>query len=76
MDTPFLSVVIPCFDEEDSLPELVRRVSETCAGTAGQTYEIVLVDDGSTDGTRELIRGHAKADPHIVGVFLSRNYGH
>lgn len=76
MTIPDLSVVIPCFDEEESLPELVRRVTGICAATVGDSYEIVLVDDGSKDRTRAIIREYSEAKPQVVGVFLSRNYGH
>lgn len=73
---PELSIVIPCFDEEESLPELVRRVLDVCTDHVSGAFEIVLVDDGSKDGTRDLIRGYAASHIEIVGVFLSRNYGH
>lgn len=73
---PDLSIVIPCYDEEASLPELVRRVLAVCENQMNGTYEIVLVDDGSKDNTRDLIRDYAARHLEIVGVFLSRNYGH
>ncbi len=73
---PALSVVSPCFNEEESLPELYRRVSAACREQVGDDYEIVLVDDGSSDASRTIIRDLAETDPHVVGVFLSRNYGH
>ena len=71
-----VSVVVPCYNEEGSLHELHRRVSKTCREVAGDDYEIVLVDDGSTDKTREMIRTLAAEDPQVVGVFMSRNHGH
>ena len=71
-EPPELSVVAPCFDEEDSLPEFHRRVS---AVARGRSYEIVLVDDGSRDRTWEVMRGLAAADPHVVCLKLSRNHG-
>jgi dolichol-phosphate mannosyltransferase len=74
--TPKLSVVSPCYNEEGSLFELHRRVSAICRAEAGEDYEIVLVDDGSSDRTRSLIGELCSSDPHIVGVFLSRNHGH
>lgn len=69
-----LSLVIPVYNEEESLPELVRRCSAACAQTR-RAFEIILVDDGSRDGSRELIVQAVKEDPHVVGVFLNRNYG-
>ena len=72
-----LSVVAPLFNEEGNVAELVRRVRAAADGTPGiSAYEIVLVDDGSTDRTVELLQAHAAADPRIVVVRLSRNFGH
>jgi polyisoprenyl-phosphate glycosyltransferase len=73
-DGPDLSVVSPCFNEEDGLLEFHRRVSAVAAGT-GLPYEIVLVDDGSRDRTWDLMQELAAADPHLVCVKLSRNHG-
>jgi polyisoprenyl-phosphate glycosyltransferase len=74
---PTLSVVAPLFNEEGNVAELVRRVRAAADGARGiDNYEIVLVDDGSTDRTLELLRAHAKADPRLVIVRLSRNFGH
>ncbi len=72
-----LSVVAPLFNEEGNVAELVRRLRAAADGCAGiDGYEIVLVDDGSTDRTVELLRVHAAADPRLVIVRLSRNFGH
>ena len=74
---PTLSVVAPLFNEEGNVAELVRRLRAAADGAAGiDAYEIVLVDDGSSDRTPELLQGHAAADPRIVVVRLSRNFGH
>jgi dolichol-phosphate mannosyltransferase len=73
---PRLSVVSPCYNEQESLPELYRRLTDVCRDQAGDSYEIVLVDDGSSDSTRFDIEQYSKADPHVVGVLLSRNHGH
>ena len=72
---PEISVVAPCYNEEKGLPELLRRVTAVCSDL-GQTYELVLVNDGSQDGTWPVIVDLASRDPHIVGVNLSRNHGH
>lgn len=75
-DQPALSVVIPCYNEEESLPELIRRLEAVCQTYAESGYEIVLIDDGSRDQTRKLIEDFAEKRGDIVGVFLSRNHGH
>ncbi len=71
-----LSVVVPCYNEEESLPELYRRVTAACAAAVGSAYELVLVDDGSSDRTWPLISSLSASDPHVAGVNLSRNFGH
>lgn len=73
---PKLSVVTPCYNEQGNLGELHRRVSESARANAGEDYEIVLIDDGSSDATRSIIRDLSERDPHVVGVLLSRNHGH
>ncbi|WP_421999861.1 glycosyltransferase family 2 protein [Reyranella sp.] len=72
---PALSVVAPCYNEQDVLPEFLRRLSSVLDGIGG-TSEIVLVDDGSRDGTWDAMTGAAAADPRIVAVRLMRNHGH
>jgi phenylacetate-CoA ligase len=70
-----LSVIVPCFNEELNVPELTRRVLKTL--DAGQVRgEIVLVDDGSRDRTRDVIEEHMRLDPaRVVGVFHEKNAG-
>ncbi|MEM7068987.1 MAG: glycosyltransferase family 2 protein [Pseudomonadota bacterium] len=74
--TPTLSIVIPCLNEQDVLPELHHRLNEVCKNSIDGGYEIIFVDDGSSDKTRSIITELADTDQHIVGVFLARNYGH
>jgi polyisoprenyl-phosphate glycosyltransferase len=74
MDEPYLSVVAPCYNEEDALPEFYRRVTAVCRDL-GVDYEIVLINDGSRDNTWEIMRSLAKDDPAVVSVNLSRNHG-
>lgn len=69
-----LSVVIPVYNEEQSLPELVRRCLAACEQTR-RDFEIILVDDGSRDDSRKLIERAVQEHPRIVGVILNRNYG-
>jgi len=71
-----LSGAIPCYNEAEGLPELLRQVTAACRASVGDDYQIVLANDGSTDPTWSLIRSFAEQDPHITGVNLSRNHGH
>lgn len=70
-----LSIVVPCMDEEESLPNLLRRLSGVAADY-GQEAEIILVDDGSTDGTWAAIVNAKSQYPQLRGVKLSGNRGH
>lgn len=76
MPAPKLSVVAPCFNAQESLGELYHRLTIGCKAEVADDYEIVLVDDVSSDSTRSVIRKLCHSDSHIVGVFLSRNHGH
>lgn len=70
-----LSVVVPVFNEERNLPEMIRRTLAAGEKTS-LPFEIVLVDDGSSDRSRDLIEEAAAANPkRVIGVFLNRNYG-
>lgn len=71
-----LSVVAPCYDELECIDEFYKRVTAICEEQAVQSYEIILVNDGSNDGTRDAILRLSESDPHVVGVDLARNYGH
>ncbi len=69
-----LSVVVPCYDEQDVLPELIDQVFATLE-PADVDVEIVLVDDGSRDGTRQAIQRLNAQDPRVTYVSFSRNFG-
>lgn len=73
--TPEISVVLPVFNEESGLAETYRRVKAVLIGT-GLTHEIVLVNDGSRDGSWQGILDLANADRTVKAVNLSRNFGH
>jgi polyisoprenyl-phosphate glycosyltransferase len=70
-----ISVVIPIHDEEPVIPQLLERTL-AAAGTWGEEYELVLVDDGSRDGSLALLMDAARANPRLRVVKLSRNFGH
>jgi glycosyltransferase involved in cell wall biosynthesis len=70
-----LSVVVPVYNEEENVPELHRRLTDTLSGGV-ESYEIVLVDDGSRDRTWEIVCDLATRDPRVKGVSFSRNFGH
>ena len=72
---PTVSVVAPCYNEQDALPEFLRRVGAVLDGIVGSS-EIVLVDDGSRDRTWDVLAEAASRDPRIVAVRLMRNHGH
>ena len=69
------SIIAPIYNELDNIPELYRRVSEVMDST-GEPWELVLVDDGSTDGSTEAIRGLAKKETCVRPVIFARNFGH
>ncbi len=71
---PDLSLVIPVYNERENLTELIDRCLAACRAT-GRSFEIILVDDGSRDGSRPLILQAADRRPEIVGILLNRNYG-
>jgi glycosyltransferase involved in cell wall biosynthesis len=72
---PRYSVVIPTFNEEDCLPTLYRRLTRVMRGL-GEPYELLFVDDGSTDGTAALLEEFCARDRACRAVFFSRNFGH
>lgn len=71
-----LSVVVPCYNEEEGVHELHRRVSAVCEACIGDSYELVLVNDGSKDATWKIMGEISRADKHVVAINLSRNHGH
>src|SRR6476469_4576866 len=69
-----LSIVVPLYNEDESLPELlawIRRVMHA----NNYTYEVILVDDGSRDNSWEVIMAEREADPNVKGIKFQRNYG-
>lgn len=71
-----LSVVIPVYNEEAGIDALVARVTAAARAIFADRYELILVNDGSRDGSWAAICAHAARDPRIVAIDLSRNHGH
>lgn len=76
IDPPTVSLVIPVYNEELVIPELLRRSISVLDTLPGGPHEIVLADDGSTDQTLDLLERAAQSDRRLVVVALSRNFGH
>lgn len=74
MNQPDFSVVIPVYNEVVNLPELIERCLDVCRKT-GRSFELILVDDGSRDGSRKLISQAADQQAEVIAVLLNRNYG-
>jgi len=74
MDSPNLSLVVPLLNEEENIDRLISRLHDVIA-TLNQSWELILVDDGSTDRTFDRIAEYAGKEPEIVGISLSRNFG-
>ena len=72
----FVSVVTPCYNEEDNVDELHARIAAVFATLPEHDYEHLLIDNASVDRTEQRIRALAAADPHVRGIFNARNFGH
>jgi len=70
-----ISAIVPLLDERPTLAELHQRLSAVLRGLSGEEFEIVFVDDGSSDGSAEELRRIAAADRHVTVVELRRNFG-
>ncbi len=74
-ERPSVSVIIPVYNEKDNLPELLARTLAACR-TLGRPWELILVDDGSRDGSTDLLADAARAHPgEVKSLILNRNYG-
>jgi glycosyltransferase involved in cell wall biosynthesis len=73
--TPTFSIVAPVYNEAESLPEFVRRVTKVLL-EQGEAWELILVDDGSTDGSTDAILEVARSDRRVRPVVFARNFGH
>jgi glycosyltransferase involved in cell wall biosynthesis len=69
-----ISVIVPAYNERESLPELTAWIARVMQEHA-YSYEVIIIDDGSTDGTWDTVRELTQADPHVHGICFRRNYG-
>ncbi len=76
VDRSMLSVVVPVYNEEETLPELRSRLVAVLDKLDFEEVEVLVVSDGSTDGTEAFIHQVVAADPRFAGIFLTRNFGH
>ncbi len=74
MQEPYLSVVVPVYNEEENIPDLLARLTETLA-ELGKSYELILINDGSSDRSLELLTEAAAGDSHLIVIDFNRNYG-
>jgi len=75
MGIPTFSIIAPIFNERENLPELYQRVKQVM-GQTGEDWELLLVDDGSTDGSTQMITDLSEQDEHVRPVIFARNFGH
>jgi dolichol-phosphate mannosyltransferase len=71
-----LSVVIPCYNEEEVIAETTKRIGLFCSELRDLDVELIFIDDGSRDRTRNMLKQFAAADPRIKLICFARNFGH
>ncbi len=71
-----LSIVVPCYNEEALLEETILRLRRFCQEISDLRVEMIFVDDGSRDQTRQILKNHALQDPRIKVLGFARNFGH
>lgn len=75
-NAPLLSLVIPCYNEEEVIAETVRQLDAFCGELVDLDVEFIFVDDGSKDSTRELLKHFSENDSRIRVIGFARNFGH
>lgn len=73
---PLLSLIIPCYNEEEVIAETIKKMKEFCAGLVDLETELIFIDDGSQDHTLKLLRTASNEDPRIKVICFARNFGH
>jgi polyisoprenyl-phosphate glycosyltransferase len=75
-ENPLVSVVVPCYNEEEVLHECHAQLTEVLQGCCGKDYELIYVNDGSRDRTEEILRSLHGVSGQTRAIMLSRNFGH
>ena len=70
-----VSLIIPCFNEADGLPEFDKEINRMMSGLSDYCFEIIYVDDGSTDNTLQTIRKFSEEQEAVKYISFSRNFG-
>lgn len=71
-----ISIIVPCYNEEEVISETLKRLKIFCSELTELDVELIFVDDGSRDRTRELLRNYASEDTRIKVICFARNFGH
>src|SRR5438045_307063 len=71
---PYLSLVIPCYNEQENVPTLLQRV-ETALNATAKPFEVIIIDDGSTDSTPQLLKEAMSKSPWLRVIRMARNGG-
>jgi polyisoprenyl-phosphate glycosyltransferase len=71
-----LSIVAPCYNEEGAIEEFHRRMSAAAKDAVGDDYELILLNDGSSDRTWSIMRDLVATNPHLIAINLARRHGH
>jgi len=74
-DKPLISVVVPCFNEEQSIPYFISEMSAVALDMPGFEFELLFIDDGSSDATLSVLRKFSAEDSRVKYVSFSRNFG-
>lgn len=76
MSAPLLSIVVPCFNESEVISETVKRLDRFCDEVTDLQTELIFVDDGSRDNTRQMLQDFAEGNSRISVICFARNFGH
>lgn len=76
MKQQLLSIITPCYNEEAVIKETLRQLTQFCGELGDLSVELIFVDDGSRDKTREILKSHADQEPRIKIIGFARNFGH